>query len=504
MDEESAGTEGDRRPEPSKGVMAVDARTHTVYKVSCMSCIRGHRTLSCGSRSCRSKVFWTVRRAGRPQGNCTCSQRNGICRCSRIRSVCTHKPKKGENKRAIGCRCDEQGRYCCLLDDKAWKIHERGEAIPTDFHPNREALLAASNAAIDEPATPSTAGIQTGTPNTPFYNEHAYNEHADGGGVSVSPFDVPDLQPPGQSTPVAGVSTTGIDPFNFDSPHFPSTQPQVPRFGFMGVSAPQGNDNPYQADELAWHGSAPIAPRDCGPSADFMQSDLASQQQQRQLLDDHSIPMTQSFQNMSMMPGLQASESFQNMRTMPGPPVPEPTQTSQLPLLYLPQLQSNPFEPQAGPYGATDMASQPSMAPSLGMDDLDFDLCMDNIATAANHFGNASSMAAYNSYQFPSAICQQCGFAECSCTNCPTLLQSYSNTSWAHGCHKAHTRVPAEATNSAPQAKGCCGSRKKVPQPLQPPSDEQQLPELSEAQLDELINSVVTEASRSSSTPHLY
>ena len=105
---------------PFKTIEVIDSRTSQLCKVACMSCIRGHRTTSCGIPVCRTKIFWTVKRPGRPSNSCTCRYgATGGCKCVVAKTACPHKSKKGE-KRTGECRCDEQGRYCCLIEPEHW------------------------------------------------------------------------------------------------------------------------------------------------------------------------------------------------------------------------------------------------------------------------------------------------------------------------------------------------------------------------------------------------
>ncbi|KAK3109548.1 hypothetical protein LTR53_017085, partial [Teratosphaeriaceae sp. CCFEE 6253] len=106
---------------PFKTIEVLDSRTNQLCKVACMSCIRGHRTTACGNPVCRSKIFWTVKRPGRPSNSCNCRYgATGGCKCVVARSACPHKSKKGE-KRSGECRCEEQGRYCCLIEPEQWE-----------------------------------------------------------------------------------------------------------------------------------------------------------------------------------------------------------------------------------------------------------------------------------------------------------------------------------------------------------------------------------------------
>ena len=143
---------------PFKTIEVIDSRTQQVCKVACMSCIRGHRTTSCGIPVCRSKIFWTVKRPGRPSNSCNCRfGATGGCRCVVAKNACPHKPKKGE-KRSGECRCDEQGRYCCLLEPEQWAVLMALGKPLADFYPSREAMEArfTAPAPMSMPMTPQT------------------------------------------------------------------------------------------------------------------------------------------------------------------------------------------------------------------------------------------------------------------------------------------------------------------------------------------------------------
>ena len=146
---------------PFKTVEVIDSRTTQVCKVACMSCIRGHRTTQCGIPVCRTKVFWTVKRPGRPSNSCNCRfGATGGCRCVVAKSACPHKPKKGE-KRSGECRCDEQGRFCCLLESSHWSVLFALQKPTVEFFISREALEMSHSTLVPSipfPMTPSSIG----------------------------------------------------------------------------------------------------------------------------------------------------------------------------------------------------------------------------------------------------------------------------------------------------------------------------------------------------------
>ncbi|EMC99290.1 hypothetical protein BAUCODRAFT_398032 [Baudoinia panamericana UAMH 10762] len=225
---------------PFKTIEVIDAQTNQACKIACMSCIRGHRTTSCGNHVCRRKVLWTVKRPGRPSNSCNCQYgANGGCKCVITRTTCPHKPKKGE-KRSIECRCDEKGRYCCLLQSEDWHTLMSRQKPTVEFYPTKEVLEAkfARPATVPRPVsmTPMTPALSINSP-TVFGS-------------------VP-------STPGQGGQTLDFQPVTTPFPGYqsPPASQRVARFGMMGVGAPQGNPGHITTDVLLWQGEAPQAPR---------------------------------------------------------------------------------------------------------------------------------------------------------------------------------------------------------------------------------------------------
>lgn len=204
-----------------------------------MSCIRGHRTTSCGIPVCRNKVFWTVKRPGRPSNSCTCRYGGaGGCKCvvAASKLTCPHKAKKGE-KRSGECRCDEQGRYCCLLEAEHWTALLSLQKPSVEFFPTREALEAR-----DFAATPSSLSP------TPAY-------------TAPSPQIYGSM--PNTPTPVSGALQVHGLPAQYNGAS-PLRSPLGMRFQMMGIGGPQGSVS-IIPDPLAWEGQAPPAPHPYHP-----------------------------------------------------------------------------------------------------------------------------------------------------------------------------------------------------------------------------------------------
>lgn len=228
---------------PFKTIEVIDSRTGQVCKVACMSCIRGHRSTSCGIPVCRSKVFWTVKRPGRPSNSCTCRYGStGRCQCVVAKSACPHKPKKGE-KRSIDCRCDEQGRFCCLLEVEHWDALSALQKPKVNFYASREALDARHTPPTPRTVPPTPRSYSVSTPQT----------------LSSLP-----------STP--GPPSSVIQSINQTGPPIPIIKPSsaVPRFGLMGVGAPLGGNDYTGENILVWEGQAPPAPREYAPFSTFL------------------------------------------------------------------------------------------------------------------------------------------------------------------------------------------------------------------------------------------
>ena len=225
---------------PFKTIEVLDSRTSQVCKIACMSCIRGHRTTACGIPVCRTKLFWTVKRPGRPANACSCRYGGkGGCKCVVVKSSCPHKATKGA-KRTGECRCDEQGRYCCLLQPQDWAMLLSLQKPTVDFFSSREDLEDShvSPTAMSLPATPAFSGD----------NPRAYGDR------SVS------------STPGLPDST---QPMRMMSGQFSSLQSPLrqltPRFDTMSVESPRGSEQLANPERTSWITQTPLVPQDVHP-----------------------------------------------------------------------------------------------------------------------------------------------------------------------------------------------------------------------------------------------
>lgn len=291
---------------PFKTIEVVDSRTNQICKIACMSCIRGHRTTACGIPVCRQKIFWTVKRPGRPSNSCTCRYgATGGCKCVVAKSACPHKAKKGVKgeRRSGECRCDEQGRYCCLLDAQHWDMLLTLQKPAVEFFNTREALEAKYRLSdVSAQTTPSFSGNSPGI----FGVSSARGTPA----------------PPGTSQTMPP-ATHGVQ-----SP--PRTI--LPRFGKMGIGSPQ-DSHVVPADALSWAGQAPEAPRDY-PSAHYPPSQPAEARSCCQGPDIPSpAPQYAQYAAPDPLPALPQQATFAPFQfsmmpseTIPEPDLPQPTQ----------------------------------------------------------------------------------------------------------------------------------------------------------------------------------
>lgn len=346
---------------PFKTIEVVDSRTNQVCKVACMSCIRGHRTTSCGIPVCRTKIFWTVKRPGRPSNSCTCRYgATGGCKCVVARSACPHKSKKGE-KRSGECRCDEQGRYCCVLEPDHWNTLLALGNPSVNFFSTREALEAKQIAIAQAPLPP-----------TPAYSAMA--------SPPPSMHSVPSTPGPNGHVLPMQIVTSGYEGY---PPQQPTTL--TPRFGMMGIEAPMGSQRHVSTNVLIWEGQAPTAPGDFNPVFESMPEGQRSccQPARPSTHDAHSPrPETEaSYTQPASMPPASHGLNSTHDHSLSGPLSP------QIPHFDLERLRTD-----------------------------------------------------YFNYQFPSAICQNCGLNGCTCKNCPPPFQNYGTGSWAQCCGRKHAR----------------------------------------------------------------
>ncbi|KAK4506700.1 hypothetical protein PRZ48_000433 [Zasmidium cellare] len=170
----------------------------------------------------------------------------------------------------------------------------------------------------------------------------------------------------------------------------------TPRFGMMGIGAPMG-DTHNAPDPLVWEGQAPMAPRD-------LQSQPIYEEQGS---------------------CCQAPTPAQSVRS-PAPSFdPSFSQHQQL-------GDANGLQPYNGTHDTVSLPQISPAAPAFNFDKLQTD---------------------YFNYQFPSAICQNCGLNGCTCRNCPPVFQNFGTTSWAQCCGRKHARdvqpAPAEPSKVA-------------------------------------------------------
>ncbi|KAK3051544.1 hypothetical protein LTR09_007199 [Extremus antarcticus] len=265
----------------------------------------------------------------------------------------------------MDCRCDEQGRFCCLLEPEHWDALCALQKPSVEFFTSREALDA-RHASPPAAAFPPTPSYSAGTPQTVM------------------------------SVPSTPTPTNGIHFVHTTGEHFadtPSPARGVPVFGMMGLGAPMGDHHRGQ-DVLTWDGQSPPAPLEFQPYSGFKQSEMA--------LPASPIP-------------------FSAPLSTPYPYIP-PSDPNFAPQDFVPVTQS-----------LHDL-TLPSQDPIPST--LDFD----------------KMMADYFSYQFPSAICQNCGMNGCTCRNCPAVMQNFESGSWAQCCSRKHVRYAAQVPMPGTQA----------------------------------------------------
>lgn len=224
-------------------------------------------------------MFWTVKRPGRPSNSCTCRfGATGGCKCVVAKSACPHKAKKGE-KRTGECRCDEQGRYCCLLEPEHWTALHALQKPVVDFFPTRELLE-------ERQATPNR---QMSVPQTPTY-------------------------PMGSPPPTNGVPGTPINGMNngYSYPSMQSTS-LTPRFGMMDMATPRGSMSSHP-DLLSWeNGHSLSTPQDINlpPVYESLQAERSSccQQSTPRIQSIHS-PIDLSFSQKNSLQDISLSQPY--------------------------------------------------------------------------------------------------------------------------------------------------------------------------------------------------
>lgn len=386
---------------PFKTIEVIDARTNQVCKIACMSCIRGHRTTSCGIPVCRQKIFWTVKRPGRPSNSCTCRYgATGGCKCVTAIPKCPHKSKKGE-KRSSECRCDEQGRFCCLLEPEHWDSLFQLQKPTINFFPSREVLEGGQTA-----PTPMTM------PSTPAYFPESMPQRVS------SCCGTPGPQPQ-QSQPQQQMS---FPPTPYSDMMSPKSSGVTARFGYMGIGGPMGPVESPHPDALSWNSNAPAPPRDYSAAPDTLNWSATTSAAPT----DYGTPTSYQQPEKSSCCGGGPATQLPHYQE-PEMEIEENSccQSSEAPLdgpqdfsLGDPFMQNthvNPFEPAI----TQPPFEQPYVQPTFNFE---------------------RWTQEYQAYQYPGAICQKCGLNGCTCRNCPPVMQNFGTTSWAQCCGRKHAR----------------------------------------------------------------
>ncbi|KAK6437459.1 hypothetical protein LTR95_006339 [Oleoguttula sp. CCFEE 5521] len=307
-------------------------------------------------------------------------------------SKCPHKVKKGE-KRSNECRCDEQGRYCCLLEPDHWETLMRLEKPGVTFFSSREALEATQH------------GTRGATPATPNY----YVPGTPGSNTSIP------------STPLVRTRQTSLlrEPITPFESILPSQSTLTPSFGYMGLGSPVGTSGVHSPELLPWDGimsSVPYEPPMYGFN-DAPQSEGRSCCQPSAPPVD-SRPQTQI--SSCCQPAIDDADDDYDMEGG-GSCCQRSTQSTVAPHTIAHDETFPKLEPLDPFLGST---VPPDFGAIYTPPTFDFDRWVQN----------------YQTYQMPGAICQKCGLNGCTCRSCPTLMQNQSTTSWAHGCGRAHAR----------------------------------------------------------------
>lgn len=400
----------------------IDAVNGETLKLACMACIRGHRTKQCGSQACRDKVLWTIKRPGRPSNSCMCKfSGTGRCKCVIAKAQCPHKPKKGE-KRAVECRCDERGRLCCTLNSDQWQAVTAGQKPALRLYRTQEELQASFSNTLISSTYPGMGPMAQGqspfsTPQTPAASMGGFTNDS------------------GDSTPLTPISTTHMREPSI--PQSPAGPPRT-RFGMMGTGAPMGGEGHIAADVLSWQGHAPIAPtprQTYPPPATYAQPPAHSQPSLEPQVDPSLRSMPYTFDNsVTSPPAFSPHHQAAYPHTHPASPLYQPVQARSPG-----QNMFSTIPPVTASLSELSMASSGAL-PAPSAFDVD-----------------------YFNFQFPGAICQQCGMADCTCRSCPTVLQSTMDGSWQQCCSRKHVHAgPATVVAQAGHAaKSCCGSKAK-------------------------------------------
>lgn len=406
----------------------IDTANGEYLKLACMACIRGHRTKHCGGHNCRDKILWTIKRPGRPSNSCMCKfSGTGRCKCVLAKAQCPHKPKKGE-KKTVDCRCDERGRLCCTLSASQWDMIAQGQKPGVKLYRTSEELVAAHSERGFPPPTSRTndfipqAQSPMSAPRTPAASIGGFT-NGSGGSTPQTPMSV-------LHHPVGILQTPSV-------PQSPGGMAGT-RFGMMGLGAPMGSEGHFGQDVLSWQGQTPIAPA----SRPAFSTPPAYSQPPAQIHSAFSTATDTSF----------AAPPYTFDSAISQPPSFSPVQQPV-------HLHSHPQTPlyQPPPSHIPTQHTFDTLPPVVTESFSDLSMAPNGTLPAVTGFD-----IDYFNFQFPGAICQHCGMADCTCVSCPTVMQNTMDGSWRQCCSRKHVHFgSAAASTPGEQAgqKSCCSSK---------------------------------------------
>lgn len=188
-------------------------------------------------------------------------------------------------------------------------------------------------------------------------------------------------------------------------------------------------------DVLVWNNEVPIAPREYRPiqPASPEAEEVASCCQSRR------EPYQPPLQNPMGLPLHLASRDYQ-------PASPEAEEGSCC------QGRSEPYQPPLqNPMGLSHQSYSPMSTEPYTQPYSAYSAPQSMLPSAQFNFDRWQHD--YQAYQFPNAICQNCGLNGCTCRSCPPLMQNFGTTSWAQSCGRRHARIapaPPASTLQSP------------------------------------------------------
>lgn len=353
------------------------------------------------------------------------------------------RPAPGRPARQCGhpkshkCDCLSTRTLCCILSSEEWDLVENQHVVTVEMYDTREAL-------DDAQAASSRSSVSHGTPSVYPGSEATPMSHGSFSTTST-PALVPRLQMFGVGGP-QGNAAPGPDAFAW-SGEVPQMQPfgMTPQYQTIQPSHQMPQSNPQQYPQLG----AQFQPQQSGMSQVDMHRGSISHQTGPLTPWPQPRPEYMPFNHPQLIDGQESnSEALRLERMHIGADVNFIPQSQTLtsaapPDQFPPSFDSSHFFQTLPATAMQDFAMDTDLSLQRQFDPSQPPAAMENLSQSccSSKRQPPQPMHSFESWQYPGSAptqqfpCARCASTQCTCTNCPEVMQDFrSNGAWSRAC----------------------------------------------------------------------